>query len=194
MHGLINKAIQSFIRDTYGEEVWEAVRLSADLPFPEFEAMLIYEDALTDRVIDAAATRLGKTRATVLEDLGTYLVTHPNLEPLRRLFRFGGFTFVEFLHSLDDLRDRVRLALPDLEIPRLRLTVEAEGAYRVDIRDGPEGFGHVLEGIIRGMADDYGALALLEHECAEDGAEWIRVHVVDTSHSEGRAFSLAKAG
>ncbi len=57
----------------------------------------------------------------LLEDLGTYLVSHPNVQGLRRLLRFGGAGFIDFLHSLDELHDRARLAVPDLDLPQLEL-------------------------------------------------------------------------
>ena len=83
--------------------------------------MLVYDDDMTVRVLDALCADLNRPRAEMLEDLGTYLVSHPKMEDLRRLLRFGGVTYVEFLHSLDDLSDRVRLAVSDLCLPTLEL-------------------------------------------------------------------------
>ncbi len=117
MHGLINRSIQSFVVDTYGRAPWVDAILLADIGFENFEALLPYDDALTLRLLDAIGARLEKPVEVVLEDLGTYLVSHPNLERLRRLLRFGGRDFLEFLFSLDDLRDRGGLAAPDLGCP-----------------------------------------------------------------------------
>ena len=90
MHGLINRSIECFLRDTYGAETWGAVTREAGLGFDSFEPMLTYECALTEAVITTAAHLLKRSRETLLEDFGTYLVSHPNLEALRRLLRFGG--------------------------------------------------------------------------------------------------------
>ncbi len=97
----------------------------ARLEVDEFEAMLHYEDALTERLLDAVAAEIGVPREAVLEDIGTYLVSNPNVEALRRLLRFGGENFVEFLHSLDELPDRrglrsMILACQRLSCARLR--------------------------------------------------------------------------
>jgi len=121
MHGLINRAIQSFVRATYGRSCWLRVTEAAELGFVEFEAMLIYDDDVSIRVMDVLSAEIGRPKAEILEDVGTYLVSHPNMEGLRRLLRFGGGTYVEFLHSLDDLSDRVRLAVSDLALPALEL-------------------------------------------------------------------------
>ncbi|MEL7166880.1 MAG: heme NO-binding domain-containing protein [Pseudomonadota bacterium] len=195
MHGLINRAIQCFVTDTYGADSWNAVAREADLDFVEFEAMLLYDDALTPRVLDAAATFLHRPRAEVMEDLGTYLVSHPTVEALRRLLRFGGVTFVEFLHSLDDLPDRARLAVSDLNLPRIELREHTASCFSLFCDSQIEGYGHVMMGVLRAMADDYGALAVLEHSGGQAGTEVISISLIETEFAEGRIFELgARAG
>jgi hypothetical protein len=190
MHGLINRAIQCFVTDSYGADKWvEATRL-ADLNFVEFEAMLIYDDDITPRVLDAVSKVLARPREDVMEDIGTYLVSHPNVEALRRLLRFGGVTFVEFLHSLDDLPDRARLAVSDLRLPRIELRDHAPAHFSL-VCDSPlAGYGHVMMGILRAMADDYGVLALLEHQGSGRGVETISISLIETEFAEGRVFDL----
>jgi len=195
MHGLVNRAIQSFVTNTYGPDRWSRVTEAAGLEQPGFEAMLSYDDALTDAVLDALCADLGRGRGEVLEDLGTYLVSHPAVEALRRLLRFGGETYVDFLHSLDDLPDRARLAVPDLHLPALVLREEGEGRY--SLACGPElpGFGWVMMGILRAMADDYGALVMLEHQGASAATEVIAITLIESAFAKGRAFDLgARAG
>ncbi|QOL80788.1 heme NO-binding domain-containing protein [Pseudooceanicola spongiae] len=195
MHGLINTSIQCFLRDTYGEAVWSDVSLAVDLPFDGFEAMLVYDDALTWRVLEAASERLKKPVSMVLEDIGTYLVSHPNNEALRRLLRFAGLCYEDFLHSLDDLPDRTRLAVSDLNLPVLELRQHSGGRFSVTCHSRMPGFGHVLVGVLRAMADDYGALVTLEHMGVVQGIEKIEIYLVETAFSEGRSFELgARAG
>jgi hypothetical protein len=191
MHGLINKSIQCFLRDTYGEETWSEVALSANLGFESFEPLMPYEDIVTVQVVESASLILSKPRAEVLEDLGTYLVTHENLEPIRRLLRFGGDTFVEFLHSLDDLQGRTLLAVPDLLVPDLNVREHALGNFTLSCTHEFPGHGHVLVGILRAMADDFGSLAVLEHMGRTGGVETIFVQMLETKFSQGRAFDLS---
>ncbi|MCA1337039.1 heme NO-binding domain-containing protein [Pseudooceanicola marinus] len=195
MHGLINRSLQCFLRDTYGAALWGDVVADADLPVAEFEAMLTYEDALTFRVLDAAEARLAKSRATLLEDLGTYLVSHPHNEGLRRLLRFAGVGYEDFLHSLDELPDRTRLAVSDLDLPQMELRQLSGNRYRITCSAYPPGFAHVLVGILRAMADDYGALVMLDHAGHHQQEEVIEVTLVESAFAEGRAFDLgARAG
>jgi len=190
MHGLINTAIQSFVRHTYGQDRWEAVTDAAGLDFGSFEGMLTYEDAITHVVLDALRVELNRSLDEVLEDLGTFLVSNPEVESLRRLLRFCGVSYVEFLHSLDDLPDRVRLAVSDLDLPSLELREHTSGDFSLTC--GPElpGFGSVMVGVLRAMADDYGALVMLDHRGRQDGCEVISIKLIETAFAEGRDFDL----
>ncbi len=193
MHGLINRSLQCFLRDTYGPDLWASVIFDARLGFDSFEAMLTYDPALTDDVINAAARQLDRSRETVLEDLGTYLVSHPNVEGLRRLLRFGGMTYVDFVHSLEDLPGRGRMAVPDLDLPSLALSELGSDRFLLFCSAPVQGVGHVMMGLLRTMADDYGALVLLDHQGIKDGAEVVEIHILEQSFAAGRRFDLATA-
>ena len=191
MHGLINRSIQSYVCNSYGPEIWDEVAAGAELDFVEFEAMLSYEDALTPRVLNSLAKVLDRPRDEVMEDIGTFVVSHPEFEPVRRLLRFGGVTFEEFMYSLDDLPARARLAVPELTLPALELHQNAPGSFSLICGAEVAGYGHVM----MGMADDYGALALLEHVGGAQGSETVSISLVETDFAEGRSFELgARAG
>ncbi len=194
MYGLVNRSIQCFVEDTYGRMVWERIVRDAGSEIVDFEAMLTYEDDLTGQVIEAAARHLSRDRSALLEDLGSYLVTHEHMDSVRRLLRFGGHTFEDFLQSLDDLHDRVKLAVPDLELPFLTLEQQSQESYTVSCRFPEPGYGAVLLGMLRALADDYGVLVLLDMEDANDGEaeyELLKVNLLETSFASGRSFSLA---
>jgi hypothetical protein len=192
MLGYINRAFECFLRDTYGHDVWAQVASAAALGFDRFEPMLQYDPSVTENIIRAAAGVLRRPRCTILEDVGTYLVSHPNLERLRRLLRFGGVDFIEFLHSLDDLPERGRLALPDLDLPRLTLQDQGGGVFRLRCQMQISGIGHMVVGLLRAMADDYGALVLIDYDgCDAGGAETVAIHLLDHRYSSGRSFDLS---
>ena len=191
MHGLINRALQCFIRDTAGPEAWLVVARTAELGFDGFETMMSYPPAITEQVIKAALDQLGRKRDGLLEDFGTYLVSHPNLESVRRLLRFGGVSFVDFLDSLEDLPERGRLAVPTLDLPEMELTDLGAGMFGLTCAHLIDGAGHVILGMLRAMADDYGALVVLEHLGTDQGRECISVHLLDHRHWSGKRFDLS---
>ncbi len=192
MHGMINRAFQGFLVDTYGRDTWDEVRSVAQLRFPDFEAMLRYEDKVTLDCFKAATDVLHKHPNALLEDLGTFLITHEPYAPLKRLLRFGGSTLSEFILSLDELADRGRMAMPDIEMPEIEVTQGAEASFRIKAEWALPGVGPILLGALRAMADDYGALATLSLDGFDGARECIRIDVFDMAHSEGNAFVLGE--
>lgn len=190
MHGLVNRSIQLFVTETKGKDTWTVVTRVAGIGFTEFEGMMRYKETYTPRLLNAAAQVLNRPRSEIMEDLGTFIVSQQRFEAVRRLLRFGGIDFVEFLHSLDDLSERVRLAISDLTLPQVELRVHMEGVFSLMCDASFEGYGFVMMGVLRAMADDYGVLALLEHQGVVDGFEVVSIRLVETDFSEGRRFEL----
>ncbi|MBJ3763444.1 heme NO-binding domain-containing protein [Maribius pontilimi] len=195
MHGLINRSLQNFVQDVYGPEVWTDVVARAELEFDEFEAMLTYDDDLSFSVLQATCDQLSKPREVLLEDLGTYLVTHPNTWRIRRLLRFGGADLIDFLLSLDDLADRARLAVPDLVLPQIHVISGAGDGARYILRCEEVGSGmeYIALGCLRAMADDYGALAMAQLMDPLDDADTsprIEVTLLSTKFAAGNRFEL----
>lgn len=190
MHGLINRTIQNFISDNFGVAVWKQVARRVGMDDEEFEPMLTYEYRLTSDVIDAMSDVLGRPKSELLEDLGAYLVSNPSQEGVRRLLRFGGVGFEDFLYSLDDLHDRAKLAVPNLDLPVMEIDQVEQGHFTLVCRGPMPGFGNVMTGVLRVIADDYGALVLLDNSCSSDGCEKICIKLVDRDFAEGRGFEL----
>jgi hypothetical protein len=190
VHGLFNRCLQSFLADTYGAAIWAEIAQRIELDPPGFEALLVYDDTMTDAMLEAAATVLIKPVEEILEDAGTYLVSHPSTDAVRRLLRFGGGDFTSFLHSLDDLPDRARMAIPDLDLPRLTLGSGTDGSYLLDCRCAFRGYCHMILGALRAIGDDYGALVSLELEEAPGQGACITIRVFDTGFAKGRSFAL----
>jgi hypothetical protein len=155
---------------------------------------MIYEDEATERLVASAMQVLGRSRETLLEDMGTYLVSHPNAKSLRRLLRFGGTGFVDFLQSIEDLPARCRMAVPDLFLPDLVLEELGDDGFRLLVAPMIPGVGHVVVGLLRAMADDYGALAMLDHAGDDPdlaGGEIVSILLLAQGFAAGRQFELA---
>lgn len=189
MNGLINRAIEVFVRDGYGDALWSEVVGELALDEAAFEPLMPCAPEVTERLVAALAARLRRAPDDLLEDLGTYLVSQPRTEAVRRLLRFGGVDFEDFLHSLEDLPGRARLAMPEFSLPEIRLHTDGAGRYRVVPGACPQAglrLGPVLVGMLRAMADDYGALVLIEPR-----GPAVEVRLLDAAHADARAFDLA---
>ncbi len=158
--------------------------------FTRFEPVFHYEEGLTKRVLALCAQHLDKSRAEILEDFGTFLVANPDNTVLRRLLRFSGADYETFLYSLEDLRGRARLAVPDLSLPEVELEELDGGEFEVFCRSQDTGFGYVLLGVLRAMADEYGALVMIDYKGKSGNADRIHVNLLDGDYSGGRDFDL----
>lgn len=182
MHGLINRSIESFLRDSYGEVAWSAIAARLPVDPAGFEPFRHYPDALTLRLIAVAGEVLTKPEAEFLEDVGAWLA---RTEPARRLLRFSGTDFADFVLALEELPGRAHLVLPDLEMPRISVTAEGEGQFHVQITHALPEWRSLIAGVLRAMSDDYGALALI----VDEGSA-IAVDVSAEAFFAGRDFDL----
>lgn len=184
MHGMVNRSIEHFLRATYGDAVWIDVARTSGLDPTGFNGMRQYPDDITETMLRAASAVLGKSTYDILEDTGAWLV---QIEAMRRLLRFSGGKFSEFVLALEELPGRARLVLPDLEIPPLFVAQIEPELYRI-YGEGWGGFLWVVSGALRGMADDYGVLALIE--ATRTGVE---MRVLMQEYTAGRPFDFAPA-
>ncbi|MEL7026106.1 MAG: heme NO-binding protein, partial [Pseudomonadota bacterium] len=117
------------------------------------------------------------------------------MEPVRRLLRFGGVDFADFLDSLDELPERARLAVPSLVLPAIDVHEVGYDEYQIFCRSEFGRFGKILAGALRAMADDYGCLSLIEWDPGGERGEEVTLTLLDGAHSEGKSFVLgAEAG
>ncbi|WP_439121600.1 heme NO-binding domain-containing protein [Marivita sp.] len=193
MHGLIFRTVEAFVSDGFGQDAWAKAIALSELEITSFEAMLQYDASYFPKLLHGCELALDRPEAVILEDIGAYLITHQNHASIRRLMRFGGDTFSELLHSLNDLPGRTRLAVSGLELPKIHVQEPIPEHFSITCQGHPMGFGHVLVGLLRAMSDDYGTLAVLEHCGTRDTAEVIEVNVIEAAFADDRGFTLASA-
>lgn len=194
MHGLICKAVEGFVIDQHGPGTWSVIRAEAGVDFEHFESLRVYDGILAEHVFDATATALRRDRNVLFEDVGGWICTHPSLEAIRRLIRFTGKTFVNLLYALDEVHDRACMAVPGLNLPRYHLERDGDGEFEITCRWTVAGGAAVLIGVLRAMADDYGALALIDAgDARHEGGVWIEhvhISIVEQSYQAPREFTL----
>ena len=194
IHGLIFWCFEGFLIFTYGASRWRSIIGNLELGYDSFEPLFRYDIDLANRLVTDAARQLDKPPDTLLEDFGTFLVTDQRVERVRRLLRFGGVDYTDFLHSLEDLSGRAQLAVPDLDLPAIELDAITADEFLITCRGVSQGVGFILLGVLRALADDYGALAYLEHLGRKGQDETISVRLLEMRHGTGRAFHLAAGG
>lgn len=194
MHGLILWIFEAFVRLTYGDQVWEKVLTDLDLHVQSVEPMFHYDVQIGLSILRQLSIEQSRDRNSILEDFGTFLVTDPRVERVRRLLRFGGVEYTDFLHSLEDLKGRARLAVPDLTLPDIQVDEVQPHVFQITCENAPKGAPYVLLGALRALADDYGSLAYLEILAEQQDNAVITVSLLERQHAEGREFVWATDG
>lgn len=181
MNRLIDHALRAFLARTYGPDLarfvadeTDVLRALPELPVVEFATA----------GLSRAANYVSKPTSEMFEDLGAWMT---RIEPIRRLLRFSGRDFHDFLLRLEELPGRSHLVLPRLGVPALTIKAEDRSVWLI-MADPAPAWQHLLMGIVRSMADDYGALCVISVEAAG-----IRVDVCDDQFAEGRRFMLQEA-
>jgi hypothetical protein len=190
MYGLINKAIEVFAIETQGRGFWQWTLADMGIQDTGLGGLLHHDTDLTRQLLAGMERKMARPQAQILEDLGTFLITSPAVPAIRRLLRFSGDTYADFLLSLDELPGRARLAVDDLHLPELTVTDLGGKRFELACAPGLTGFDHVLLGMLRAMADEFGALAMLDHLGARGTDRIIGIEIVEDAYSAGRAFAL----
>lgn len=184
MHGFIIRGIELFLRARHGDAVWAAVSAEAGIDRRGTMLMRSYSNEVAQALLHAASTRLRISQEELLEDIGGWI---PRLDAVRHIMRFSGSCFEDFVLSLDDLYDRGRVVLPGLDLPRIATRLTAPRQYLLSIAADEADWYPVLAGFLRGMADDYGVLAIVD-----GGGGCLQVSIADDEFAEGSAFSLVQ--
>ncbi len=179
--------MQAFVIESYGAALWDDIARRCDVPGGGFEILLSYPPDLLDRVEDEVARRIDRTRAEMLEDLGVHIVARPHGDAVRRLLRFSGARFGDFIENLPDLPERLRLAVPGLDLPPLDLAAVAPPGAGWIVTPGDPRIVPLLVGVLRAMADEHGTLALVE---ATRDRRGIDVSLLCAEHGAARDFAL----
>ncbi len=189
MHGFISKGVLCFVRDVHGPKMLDRVVQAVGVDLESPELYLTTDETVPTRAMTIVSNSLNRPLDDVLEDFGTYLICHENTSALRRLMRFSGHDFEDFLAALPDLAPRVRMAVPGLLLPAIDID-EFSSGRTIRVHGGLDGFAQVIVGVIRAMADDYGALVQVDLERGHDDLWLVQVIVFDTGFGAGREFSL----
>lgn len=167
MLGLITKGLQIFVEDLRGKAFWGRICAEQDILDPDFEALIDYDPALTNALIDSVSRELKISRHDLLEDFGTFITTNKEGGAIKNLLRLGGSSYAQFLRNLPDIPKIFAYALPNFILPRFSLREESPTSFTLE-QSGTQGLGGVFLGVLRAMADEYQVLVIIEHVALEN--------------------------
>ncbi len=192
MHGMVHKGISVFVTESFGAAEWDGLCQVLGIDVDPASATQL-NDFVATQILFNLAERTNRPKREVMEDYGMFLMTADVTSGIRRLMRFGGADFVEYIDSLEELPGRIRLAIDDFVLPPLTVTQESDTKYKVWVETKMGAFTFVLIGMFRAMADDYGTLCEIKHDKRTEKGDMISIEIFDLGFDKGRDFSLVGA-
>lgn len=178
MYGMVNKAIEDLVTDLKGAAAWEALKRDADVDVETFVGMDRYDDAVTYRLVDAAARMFGMPPEEVLEAFGEYWTVYTANQGYGHLMSAAGNSVFEVLENLDAMHTRLAMIYPDMRIPQFRLTRDAAGQGWLSYRSDRPGLGAMVVGLLKGLGRRFDTPVTVAWVARrEDGADADRFRV-----------------
>lgn len=152
MYGLVNQALEDYVRRGYGEGCWKRIASRAGLELDVFVSMENYPDETTYRLVGAAAEVLGLPSAQVLEAFGEHWVLYTVEEGYGAMLSMFGSDLRSFLGHLDNLHSHVGMAFPDLRPPSFQVEpLDGQDAVLLHYRSVRAGLAPMVMGLLRGL-------------------------------------------
>lgn len=118
MYGMINAALNDFIRTRHGEQAWNQVLSHAAIEEEVFISNRDYPDQVTFELVGAAEAVLGISQRDILEEFGKHWILVTGQQGYGDLLRAGGRTLREFLINLPNFHNRISLIFSDSRPPQ----------------------------------------------------------------------------
>lgn len=162
MYGMVNKAIEQMVCAKHGEEVWEAIKVKAQVDVEAFISNEPYDDDVTYRLVAAASSVLGLPAETVLKAFGRYWVLETAQKSYGALMRSSGKNLAEFLVNLDHMHTRVKLMFPKLIPPRIECHAITSSSLQLRYFSHRPGLAPFVIGLVEGLGEMFSTPAEVE--------------------------------
>lgn len=151
MYGLVNRAVESMVRERFGAATWQAIQTRAGIEDEGFLAMRTYPDDITYRLVGAASAELNLPAETVLEAFGEYWVNQTARASYGDLMHLQGRTLPEFLQNLDQMHSRLALTFKQMRPPSFRCTEITPESLLLHYESDRAGLVPFVVGLVKGL-------------------------------------------
>ncbi len=151
MYGMVNRAIEQFIKEQHGDVVWDRVASKPDIHH-EFGSMEQYPDSTSVDLIVGLSEATGRTPSQILADVGEYWVDFAHKSQYGELLDMAGDTLPEVLSNLDDMHTRVGYSFEDLKPPSFWISDLTEDSMILHYSSERDGLAPMVVGLVRGLS------------------------------------------
>ena len=162
MYGIVNKAIESLVVESFGQDKWNAVKETSGVDVDFFISNEPYDDAITYSLAFAISKETGISVGEVLCVFGEYWILKTGKEKYGNLLEAGGNNLKEFLLNLPAFHNRIMLMYPKLTPPEFMVSNVEEKSMYVHYFSKRAGLKEFVRGLLQGLGKLYDTPVQLE--------------------------------
>ena len=151
MYGMINKAVEALIKETWGEATWLEICKDAEVDPLGFLTMEQYDDAITYRLVGSASKISGLPAEDILRVFGEFFIPFTEREGYGLLLKAAGSNLAEFLSNMDNMHSRINSTFTEATPPSFRVEKLGEGHLRLHYYSHRQGLAPLVEGLLTGL-------------------------------------------
>lgn len=155
MYGIVNKAIQDLVSESFGNETWSAVMERSGLDIDFFISNEPYDDDVTYRLAAAVSEETGLLLSEVFCAFGEWWVLRTSKEKYGGLMESGGSNLCEFLVNLPMFHNRIMLIYPRLTPPEFKISDLQERSISIHYFSQRVGLQDFVRGLLIGLGKMY---------------------------------------
>jgi hypothetical protein len=153
---MINRAIKELVVKTAGDAAWEDIAAAAYMNADNLLDSVVYDDAVTYRLVEAVSSRLAIPAEEVLVAVGRHWILFTGQEGWGPMFTAAGRDLRTFVANLDALHSRVQSSLPACRMPSFRAIDRPDGTLEVRYTSEREGLAPMVTGLLQGLVEHFG--------------------------------------
>ena len=150
MYGMVNRAIEQFIKEKHSQSTWERVASKAAVE-DEFMSMEQYPDSASVNLVVGLSEVTGQTPTQVLADIGEYWVEFAHNSEYGELLDMAGDTLPEVLSNLDEMHMRVGQSFDELKPPSFWISDLTDDSMILHYASERDGLAPMVVGLVRGL-------------------------------------------
>ena len=152
MYGLVNQALEDFVKKGFGNTAWNRIREGAGIRQDMFVSMDGYPDDITYKLVGSASEVLGLDSSEILEAFGEHWVLYTAQAGYGEMLAMFGSDLRSFLHNLDNLHSHVAMSFPALRPPSFEVEqIEGDPGLLLHYRSERAGLAPMVIGLIKGL-------------------------------------------
>ncbi|KAI3378926.1 hypothetical protein SNEBB_010580 [Seison nebaliae] len=156
MYGLLLESVQFFIKDTYGEDVWDELMDACNIDQRHFITHQIYSDSIIVKIAQALAEI---TETESLDDIlmmfGKCFVQYFSHFGFDKLIRIAGRDFSDLLHSIDEIHYTMKYTFPRMQSPLFYIENETDKSIDLVYQSQRRGFAGYIQGQLLALSKTF---------------------------------------